>query len=58
MLTTALAPAATTTPVSSSRADGPATFAAGQCENQRVVPSAPSVALTSISEPAKPEQHR
>ena len=54
MLTTALAPAATTTPVSRSRAAVQPPSPRASAKTSTVVASAPTVALTSISRPLKP----
>ena len=54
MLTTALAPAATTTPVSSSRAAVQPPSPRASANTSRVVARAPNVALTSISRPLIP----
>ncbi len=54
MLTTALAPAATTTPVSNSRAAVQPPSPRASANTSRVVPRAPTVALASISTPLIP----
>jgi len=54
MLTMALAPAATTTPVSNSRAAVQPPSPRASAKTSSVVPRAPNVALTSMSSPLNP----